>query len=414
MTRKAPRIEVVCVGSELLNGKLNTHLPYFARHLSRAGLTLARETTLDDGRREIARGLRDALGRADAVIVAGGLGPTFDDLTREGAADATGHALVYKPALFKAIAAKFKEYNVAMSEENSRQAWILRGATVLDNRFGSAPGQILSWRGKLLVLMPGPFTEMAPMFEGAVLPALRKAFGRRGAQRTLEFQFVGVPESAVDHRLRAHMDEFPGLHYTILAGPGAVLFLASGADRRATRGAFDKLRAIVRRELGEHLVSDKGEPLVRGLQRRMLARKATLAAAESCSGGGLADQVTEVPGCSGYFLGGVVAYDNSVKRRLLGVKASTLERFGAVSAQTAREMALGVRKRLGATYGVGITGIAGPGGGTKDKPVGLTYVAVAGPEGPVEVVRRRLHGDRSDVKDRSARVALHLLWRRVK
>ncbi len=422
-TRPPARVELLCVGSELLSGRLNTHQSYISKALLRNGLSLAREVSLPDEPAAIAREIKAALRRSEAVLVSGGLGPTFDDVTREAAARALGRPLRYVPAIFKAIERKFARYRLAVPEENRRQAFVLKGAKVLENRAGSAPGQLLTLggpaggRARTLALMPGPFSELEPMLVREVLPTLRRRHAGNIRVESRVLHLSGVAESAADEKLSGLTSRpGPGLSYTILAGSGQVDFhiYARAADRAEARRLAEEARRRALAAVGDHVWGEGEQTLESEVGKLLEARGLTLALAESCTAGMIGARLTSVPGSSAYFRGGVLAYDDSVKHRLLGVSPATLARDGAVSRRCAGEMARGVRKRVGASMGLSVTGIAGPAGGTRSKPVGLVYFGLSGPGNRAVVRKLRLAGERETIRQRATAAALHFLWRSIK
>lgn len=414
-TVRAPRAYLVCVGSELLAGQVNTHQAWLSVRLRRAGFDVAGESSVPDSVPAISAALKRAVAVADAVIVCGGLGPTFDDLTREAAADALGRTLAFKPALWTVILKRFARYRVPVPDENKRQAEVIAGAAVLENAAGSAPGQRLEFRGRdgrprTMVLLPGPFSEMSPIFERE-LPRLAARHARGVASASFTLRLVGVPESVADEKLDPVRAAHPRASFTILASGGEVSFHATvrAKTAAAARAELKGLRAAVIAAVGRWAYGE-GDATLEGALGATLKRKGlTLAVAESCTGGLLGARLTSIAGSSAWFHGGVIAYDNGVKRRLAGVPASVLSRHGAVSAECAEAMALGVRRALKTSIGVAITGIAGPGGGTKEKPVGLVYAAVAGPGPGARAKRFDIHGPRESVRSRAATAALNML-----
>ena len=418
MSRKAvaaPKAYLVCVGSELLAGQVNTHQAWLSVRLRRAGFDVAGESSVPDSVPAIAAALRRALASADAVLVCGGLGPTFDDLTREAAGAALGRALRFEPRLWRVILKRFARYHVAVPEENRRQAEVLAGAEVLANPAGSAPGQRLEFNGRdgkprSLILMPGPFAEMSPIFEKA-LPRLASRHARASASRSLTMRLVGVPESVADEKLDPVRSAFPAASFTILASGGEVSFHATARARTTAAASRDigSIRRAVRAAVGRWSYGEGDATLESVLGQRLKKRRLTLAVAESCTGGLLGGRLTSVRGSSAWFHGGVIAYDNAVKTRRLGVSAALLKRHGAVSAECAQAMARGARRAAGAGIAIAITGVAGPDGGTKDKPVGLVYVAVSGPGAASASKRHMIHGPRETVRSRAVSAALALL-----
>ncbi len=406
---------LVCVGSELLRGKRNTHVSTLARRLSSVGITLAHEETRPDQEGVLATAIRRALQEFPLVIVTGGLGPTFDDVTREAAAKACGHPLVFSRKLAIGIRAKFRRARYRrMPPANERQAYLLQGAEVIRNANGTAPGQWLSLAtptpttSRILILLPGPPREMHPMLENSVLPRLRKTF-RTKPRAQAHLHFVGIAESLADQAIRPILTKEPGADFTILAHLGLV-DLDVFVTARTRIQARARCRRVVRRVLqklgrysyghGEDCTLEK----VVGLALRR--RRATVALAESCTGGLLSARLTDIPGSSDYVLGGVVSYSNRIKEESLGIPPAFIRKHGAVSSVVAQAMAEGIRRRFKSTWGVGVTGIAGPGGAIRLKPRGLVYVGVAGPR-ETAVRKYRFGGDRDAVRQRSVVSALN-------
>jgi nicotinamide-nucleotide amidase len=408
---KPPKAALVCVGSELLAGQVNTHQAWLSVRLARAGFEVVGEESVRDDVARIAGALRRALSGADAVIVCGGLGPTFDDLTREGAARALKRTLSFEPALWRDILARFARYRMKVPEENKRQAMVVDGAEVLENPNGSAPGQRVRAGGRSLVLLPGPPSEMYPMFD-AVLPRLARDHARGVHVAAFSARLSGVPESIADERLDPVRARWPRARFTILASGGEVSFHAASAEASpaAARAAAARLRREILDAVGEFAHGEGETTLESALGARLKKKRKTLAVAESCTGGLLGGRITAVPGSSSYFVGGVISYANSVKVKSLGVPSQLIARRGAVSAECAAAMARGVRRALGADVGVSITGVAGPDGGTKQKPVGLVFIGVSGP-GRAEVVKRtEINGPRQAVRERAVTAALRLAF----
>lgn len=411
---RAPRAYLVCVGSELLAGQVNTHQAWLSVRLRRAGFEMAGESSVPDSVALVSAALARAAQSADAVVVCGGLGPTFDDLTREAAADALGVSLTFKPALWEGIRKRFARYKVPVPEENKRQAYALGGAVVLDNPNGSAPGQRLSFRGKdgrprTMVLLPGPFSEMSPIFERE-LPVLVKRHAAGVACASFSLRLVGVPESVADEKLDAVRHAHPDVEFTILASGGEVSFHATVRARTAAAAKADlaKVRAAAKAAVGRWSYGEGDDTLEGALGARLRRAKRTLAVAESCTGGLLGARLTSQAGSSDWFVGGVIAYSNELKTRLLRVPSATLKKHGAVSAESAAAMARGARRAARSDYALALTGVAGPGGGTKQKPVGLVYAALAGPDG-TWTKRFDIHGPRESVRSRAATGALNML-----
>ena len=411
---RRPRARLVCVGSELLAGQVNTHQAWLSVRLRRNGFSVAGEESVPDSVPEIAAAISRALGSADAVVVCGGLGPTFDDLTREAAAAALGRKLRFHPPLWNRIKRRFARYRTPVPDENRRQAEVIHGAEVLDNANGSAPGQRLEFPGrggpKSLVLFPGPYHEMAPMFLRA-LPRLRRRHARGLFSSYWTLRLTGVPESVADERLDSVRALNPDAEFTILASGGELSFhvTVNAKSAAAARAELGRLKAAALAAVGRWRYAEGEETLESAVGEALKRRRFTAAVAESCTGGLIGSRLTSVPGSSSYFRGGVIAYHNEVKTRRLGVPSRLLARHGAVSEECAAAMARGARRTLKASIGIGVTGIAGPGGGSKEKPVGLVYVAAAGPGPRLEVRRLDLNGPRDSVRSRAATAALALL-----
>ncbi|MBI4396096.1 MAG: competence/damage-inducible protein A [Elusimicrobia bacterium] len=402
------------MGTELLMGKVNTHGAYLSRQLERLGLGLLREVTVGDDAGEMRRVFAEAWRRSDIVISTGGLGPTFDDITRDVWAKVLRRPLRFHPHVFQRIEAGFRARGLRMPEENRRQAFVLAGARVLQNGNGTAPGQVLRVNGKILALFPGPGRELWPMVEGQFLPFLARAV-RPAPRRTRVYRIFGVPESVVDERLRPliHSEDArkdAARTWGILAEKGIVdiKITVSASGRARADAALRRIHRKILREFSDEIYGFDEEKL-EGVVGRLLRRnKDTLAVSESCTGGLLAEKITRVPGSSGYFLEGYVTYSNESKRRILGVRRRTLQVHGAVSEACALEMAKGCRRRSRADWALAVTGIAGPGGGTTEKPVGRVYFALSGPSG-ADCRWKQFHGARDQIRENAALFALNWL-----
>lgn len=406
--------EIITIGTELLLGQLvDTNTAVIAAALAEIGVDVFRESSVGDNESRIAQSLREALARADAVILAGGLGPTVDDLTREAVAAATGLPLELDQAVVDDLRAFFTSVGRRMSPNNARQAMFPRGATVLENPKGTAPGFALEIDGKIIAVMPGPPREMEPMLREHVLPLLARRFGLRSVIATRVLRTVGISESEVDARIadlfRAGVN--PSIAVLAHLGQVDVKLTAKAQTREAAHALIEQLAPEIRRHLGEHIFSDDGASLPEALGTALRRQGWSLATAESCTGGLLGTMITSVPGSSDYYRGGAVSYSNEAKSHLLGVPPDLIARHGAVSQEVAAAMASAVREKLGSTIALSITGVAGPGGGTPDKPVGLVFIGFADATGSVEVQRLQIPGDREAVRHRAALRALMLAWR---
>lgn len=410
------RVAILAVGSELLGTeRLDTNSLHLTATLERFGLSLERKVVLGDRRATLAAAIRDLLAGHDLVLVSGGLGPTTDDLTREAAADALGRELVLDEGLLEDLRNRFRAYGRRMPEVNRRQAMVPTGATeVIPNPRGSAPGlRMVTDAGATLFLFPGVPAELEGMAESHLEPWLAARTGG-GRRETVTLKVAGMAESEVEELIAPVYEELGREVVSVLAGAGEVLVRVSATgsedERRATlRGAEERLAGL----LGRAVFTRRADETLEGVVGRLLAgRDETLATAESCTGGLVAERITAIPGASDFFLGAVVAYTDRLKQDLLGVPAELLERHGAVSEPVARAMASGVRDALKADRALAVTGIAGPGGGTDEKPVGTVHVAWAGPGG-VDHRRVRFLGGREQVRRLSAQAALEGLRRRL-
>lgn len=403
-----PEIELVSTGLELLSGRtVNTHAHTLARQLH--GFRLVRDTTVPDDRDVIRQAVSDALGRVELVVVSGGLGPTSDDLTREAVAELAGVELVMHEPSRQAIHERYAKLGRKLNESVDRHALVLQGAEVLMNPVGLAPGEHITIRDRHIFLLPGPPHEFEAILVEYVQPRLAKLLTPDPPDLRV-FELCGIGESDLTTRLGDKAYPGPGLDVAYCASIGRVEVRLWGPPERAAD--LDRAAAELRRVAGDFIYAERFTVMEEVVAERLLASKRTLATAESCTGGLLAHRLTNLAGSSAWFLGGVVAYSNAVKVRELGVDEKLLATDGAVSEAVACQMAVGVRQRFGSDLGVGITGIAGPGGATENKPVGLVYIAVSDSRGVVGR-EHRFAGRRAIIKDWSSQMALDLLRRRL-
>jgi nicotinamide-nucleotide amidase len=406
--------EIIAIGSELLTPqRADTNSLWLTGQLNGVGIEVKLKTVVGDDDARLEEAIRDALKRSRVVVMTGGLGPTEDDITRKIAARALSRRLILDERVLADIRAKFARWGRQMPEINSRQAMVIDGAEVLDNPHGSAPGMYLEHEGRAVVLLPGPPREMQPMFESQVLPRLSaKAGDVRVVRRVLRVS--GLGESAVDERIAPVYTQFTNPQTTILFNRSEVEIhlTAQGKTEQEAELLLDGLAGQIEERLGDAVFAFRGERLEEVVGLRLAVSGFTLAVAESCTGGLVAQRVTDVPGSSVYFLEGVVAYSNEAKVRLLGVPSDLIAEHGAVSAEVAEAMAEGVRLRAESDFGVSVTGIAGPGGGTDDKPVGLVYVALSD-DAHTQHRKLLLPGDRTLIRWRASQAALDLLRRRL-
>ncbi len=415
-------VEIVNTGSELMLGRvLNTHQQWLCRRLADLGHVVTRQVAIADTGSEIQTAVREALSRADLVITTGGLGPTSDDITRELIAELLGKKLVANKEVLAHIENFFAKRGRPRPQKTDVETFVPEGAKVFINATGTAPGLAMkvepnhfraeknpSW----LVMLPGPPRELRPMFDTFVVPLLKREFADEiFICHTL--LTTGIGESRVQEFLEADLQPLVarGLQIGYCARPGAVdvRLVAAGADAEKLAS---EAGAVVRRILGENIFGFDDDEIETVVVKLLAQRKKTLALAESCTGGLIATRITDVPGASEIFLGGVVSYANSAKEKFLGVRAETLVSHGAVSEAVAREMAVGAREKFGSDFAIAVTGIAGPGGGTAEKPVGTVFIALAS-AGGVEVKKFLNVWERATFKQVTATQALEWLRRTV-
>ena len=410
--------EIIAVGSELLTPyRMDTNSLYLTEQLNQLGVEVIFKSVVGDNLRQLVAAAQHGLFRSDIVIFSGGLGPTEDDLTREAVAEALGVTLHRDPEILARLEQRFAERGWKMSPNNSKQADVLDGAAVLPNPNGTAPGQWIAGqfdgREHIIVLLPGPPFELKGLFESEVRERLRaKVPPTHLFTRTLKVAMLG--ESAVDARVAPIYKRYPDVDTTILAGAGEIElhFRTRGTTLDTAQARADEVAELVEDELDDAVYSRNGESLEQIVSYWLQMRNATVAVAESCTGGLLAERITSISGSSRYFLGGAVVYSNQLKTEFAGVPEEMIHRHGAVSREVAAALAEGIRYRCESTFGVGITGVAGPSGGTSDKPVGLVFHAVASDTG-TEIVQRTFPGDRKRIRRFASTMALDMLRKKL-
>jgi nicotinamide-nucleotide amidase len=408
-TNSLTRVEVINTGTELLFGSIiNRHLSYLGQQLFSLGFRIQRQLTVPDGD-AIGDAIREASERCDLILVTGGLGPTNDDVTREVVAELTERPLYYDDTIFQKIKERFEKRGIRLTEHIIRQAYVPQGATVLPNDWGTAPGLYLSAQGRFshLFLFPGPPRELYPMFKNYASPILRNLAGTRDLHARV-FLVAGLGESYVEDMVGKELEAIPSLEIGYCARMGEVDLRIIGS-----RSAVDQGERVIRVKLGSHIVTTEEKELEEVVVELLTQKKATLAVAESCTGGLLANRITDVPGSSAVFLEGNVTYSNEAKSRILGVLEELFRSVGAVSEEVAKAMAEGARTRAGTTFALSITGIAGPDGGTAEKPVGTAYVGLASPDQPTEITKIFFPTDRKTFKRLCSQRALDMLRLRL-
>jgi nicotinamide-nucleotide amidase len=410
--------EIVAIGSELLTPfRQDTNSLYITEKLNQLGVEVIFKSVVGDCRQHLTVSASLALSRADIVIFMGGLGPTEDDLTREAVAEALQLELRRDPEIVAALERRFASRGWKMSANNAKQGDVIAGAVVLPNPNGTAPGQWISGkyegREKIIMLLPGPPHELKALFDEQCMDRLRAKLPLQFiATRVLKV--TGMGESACDARVAPIYKRFPDVQTTILAGAGEIqLHMRTRASSlEAAQQRVDQLVEEIELELGDFVFSDNGESLEQIVGYYLQMRNATLAVAESCTGGLLAERITSVGGSSRYFLGGAVVYSNQLKTGFADVPADMIAKHGAVSREVAAALAEGIRKRCEASLGVGITGVAGPAGGTPEKPVGLVFHALASDRG-TEVIERNFPGDRKRIRWFATQQAMDMVRRKL-
>ena len=406
------RVVVINTGTELLLGDvLNSHLAFIAREIFPLGLRVDRQITVPDGE-AIRDAIAESLATADIAFITGGLGPTTDDITREVTAELLGLRLVHDPIVLRAIEERAVKRGFRLTDRVARQATVPEGATVLPNEHGSAPGLYLPANTEPkrphLFLLPGPPRELHPMFRSSVLPLLREIVPSENAVERRVIRIAGLGESLVEEAVGQQLVALPGLELGYCAHAGSVDLRLMGAASVVAQAA-----ELVTQKLGSAIFSDDGSNLETVVVRVLTEQKRTVAVAESCTGGYLAHRITNVPGSSAVFLGGCVTYSNEAKVTMLGVNLALIERHGAVSQQVAAAMAEGALENTKADFALATTGIAGPTGGTDEKPVGTVFIALAAKDRPVSVQKRFFPDDRPTFKELATQAALEMLRRRL-
>jgi nicotinamide-nucleotide amidase len=406
------KAEIIAVGSELLTpDRVDTNSLFLTAQLNRLGIEVTRKTVVGDELADLRGAFADAMERTELVIASGGLGPTEDDRTREAVADLLERKLSLDPEVMSKIEARFRQIGRTMSEVNARQAMVPEGATVLENARGTAPGLWLEARRRIVVLLPGPPHELKAMFSAEVESRLaRLSTGVRLVAR--ELRVAGMGESDVDQRIAPIYTRHKNVQTTILTAPGEIQvhLRAWSTDAAAADRELQQIQDSIVMTLGEAVFTTAGESMEEVVARELTLQHATIATAESCTGGLLAERLTRISGSSAYFLGGVVSYSNTLKSAWVDVPAEIIESRGTVSPEVAVALADGIRRRTGATLGIGITGVAGPTGGTPEKPVGTVHIAIATASGGKER-GAFFPGDRDRIRWQASQTALDLVRR---
>jgi nicotinamide-nucleotide amidase len=402
--------EIIAAGSELLTpSKIDTNSLWLTAELNNVGVEVIRKSVVGDDRERLTAAIRGALESARVTIVGGGLGPTEDDLTRDAAAAALGRELVFNQEICDAIEERFRRFNRKMVAINRRQAYVVAGAEVLPNDRGTAPGQWIEDRGRVLILLPGPPNELKAMFTSHCVARLQRVLPPR-VIRTRQFRVAGMPESDLDELIAPIYTRYTNPVTTILSNVGGIdiHLRAQCNSEQEAEALLEEIVSQIEPLLAPRIVSRNGEPIEKIVGDLLRSRGARLCVAESATGGMLGEWITSVPNSSDYFLGGFLVYSDEMKMRLLGVQGEMLAAHTAVSEPVAKAMAEGARERTGADYALSVTGYAGPDG----DDVGTMFIGLAGPEG-TEVRRVKMPGDRNRIRALTVQNSLDFLRRRL-
>lgn len=413
--------ETIAIGTELLiGGRSDSNSLFLADELGTLGIAVRFKSVVGDERQDIAAAIHTAVTRSQVIVMTGGLGPTVDDCTREAVAYATGHRLGRRKEALESMTARLAQWGRTANTAQLRQAMIPSGATVLKNPVGSAPGFCLTWKKALIISLPGVPREMEEMMRQEVLPLLRAASELSGRPPRAPivrqvFHTFGLAEADVDARLKGLIPKCVPVCLGLLASPmGVLVSLTTKGNQSATvkhRDLLQKLANDVRSRLSDWLFAEGRDTMEEVVGRELTKQGLMLAVAESCTGGLIGHRLTQVAGSSAYVDRGAVCYSNRAKTEMLGVPAELIAQQGAVSKEVAAAMACGIRVRANVSVGLSVTGIAGPGGGTETKPVGLVYIGLDDGTGQPITQEFRFHGDRNVIKQRSSQAALDLLRR---
>jgi nicotinamide-nucleotide amidase len=412
------KAEIICIGTELLLGHIiNTNNSFIAKKLAEVGVDHYFQTTVGDNPQRLADTIRTGLDRSDVVITTGGLGPTVDDITTGVIARVIKKRLVMDKGVLKDVADHFRKQDRKVPKSSLRQALIPEGAKWLKNPFGTAPGLIIEYDGKVIIALPGPPREMEPMVERYVIPYLKKGIQGPGARgqggsiiKSRSVKLIGLAEAAVDQKVRDLLNLSGVVTVGIYAKQGEVelRIMAKARNERIADLEIKKIERVIRKRFDAYIYGVDGQTLEKAVMEALIKRKKTIAVAESCTGGLVSHLLTNISGSSSSFAEGVVSYSNESKVKDLDVKAETIKKYGSVSWQVAKEMAKGIRKKAAVDIGLGVTGIAGPTGGTKAKPVGLVYMAISTDK---KIIFRRFNflGNRMEIRRQAAQAALELV-----
>lgn len=404
-------VEIVTTGTELLLGQItNTNAPYLACQMNKLGFNVLYQSTVGDNRERMMQVITTALSRADIVITSGGLGPTQGDITKEICAQAFNLKLYLHEPSNNRIKCFFSNRHAPMPESNLRQAMVPEGSVILINERGTAPGIILEKDNKVIINLPGPPHELEYMFEHSVIPYLQKRYGSQGTIVSRVLHTYGIGESALEEKIADLITTQTNPTIALLARPGEVIIrlTAKGSNESIAKQLIDELQLTIIPRISEYIFGFDDNNMETTVGQDLLNKKLSLALAESCTGGLITSRLTDIPGSSNYLCGSIVCYSNEVKIQHIGVDRDIIREHGAVSQETAIAMATGIRQKFKTSLGVGVTGIAGPGGATSEKPVGLVYIAIDGPSGH-RCYKHQFIGHRTEIKFRASQATLDMI-----
>ena len=405
------RAEIISCGTELLLGyNIDTNSAYLSKSLSRIGIDVFYHTTVGDNRERLSKAIQEALSRADIVLSIGGLGPTIDDITMITMAGVVEKDLVFNKAIFKYIKEHFKKQVLNAPKDAIKQALIPRGADWIENKVGTAPGLIIKHENKYLIALPGPPRELIPMAEKRVIPLLKKTQLQKWTIKSKSIRLMGLPEAKVNEKIKDLLLLSGHTTVGIYAHLGVVELRITSKAHTEKKADINirKIEKKIAAKFKEHIYGTDNETLEQAVGNILLKKKRTLAIAESCTGGLISNLITNTPGSSKYFIAGIVAYSNDIKINQLNIPKDILKKHGAVSKEAAISMARNIREITGTDIGLSVTGIAGPTGQSKKKPVGLVYIALENKKKKI-VKEYRFLGSRAEIKDQTAKQALNLL-----
>jgi len=409
------RIGVICIGSELLINKINTNVHLINDSIGKIGLFVSENITIPDKKEEIQNAFKYCFENNHIIFITGGLGPTFDDITRESISEILNRKLIFSEKIWQKIEEKFKKKGTIIPEINKKQSYVIEGATIIENEIGTAPGMILEERNKSIILLPGPPSELSPMMKKTVIPYLREKYAQENLVKYFYFGISGIPESVVEEKSKEIISLYEKkeeIEFCILAHP-SIIEIGIKTSHPSGEKIAQKIGKELKKIFGNSFLGLNPPTLPEIIGKILKEKKLKLAIAESCTGGLVGKLITDIPGSSEYFQGSFVTYNNILKKRILKVPKPLLKKFGAVSEEVAISMAKGARKAGKADVSIGLTGIAGPGGGSEEKPVGLVWIALSFPKNKVFTQKFIFSGTREQIRERTALSGLDFLRKKL-